>query len=306
MRVSRRFVLGAGLTLGPLSPFLSTNVRAEKPALMIRSVPSIGEELPLVGLGSWITFNVGNDAKLLDESAKVISAFLDGGGRMIDSSPMYGSAQATIGYALNKLGKPQTVFAADKVWTSSQSNGPTQMAETQRRWGVDQIDLMQVHNLVNWEGHLQTLAAMKADGRIKAIGITTSHGSRHEALERIMMRHEIDFVQLTYNVIDRDVEQRLLPLAREKKIGVIVNRPYQRGALLRRFENQPLPKWVVETGAKSWAQFLLKFVVSHPAVTCAIPATTRVDHVRENLSVATGPMPDARLRQRMADYIRQL
>ena len=218
-------------------------------------------------------FNVGKDAKLLDESTKVISAFLEGGGRMIDSSPMYGSAQ---------------------------------MAETQRRWGVDQIDLMQVHNLVNWEGHLRTLAEMKADGRIRAIGITTSHGSRHEALEKIMSSHEIDFVQLTYNVVDRDVEQRLLPLAQEKQIAVIVNRPYQRGALLRRFEKQRLPNWVAETGAKSWAQFLLKFVVSHPAVTCAIPATTRVDHVRENLAVATGTMPDAALRRRMADYIRQL
>ena len=218
-------------------------------------------------------FSVGKDAKLLDESTKVISAFLEGGGRMIDSSPMYGSAQ---------------------------------MAETQRRWGVDQIDLMQVHNLVNWEGHLRTLAEMKADGRIRAIGITTSHGSRHEALEKIMSSHEIDFVQLTYNVVDRDVEQRLLPLAQEKQIAVIVNRPYQRGALLRRFEKQRLPNWVAETGAKSWAQFLLKFVVSHPAVTCAIPATTRVDHVRENLAVATGTMPDAALRRRMADYIRQL
>ena len=306
MIIDRRSVLRAGLMMGPLSPLLSLPVQAQSAQLLTRRVASIGEELPLVGLGSWITFNVGNDTKLLEESTKVISAFLEGGGRMIDSSPMYGSAQATIGYALNKLGKPQSVFSADKVWTSSQANGPTQMAETQRRWGVDQIDLMQVHNLVNWEGHLQTLAAMKADGRIKAIGITTSHGSRHEALEKIMSSHEIDFVQLTYNVIDRDVEQRLLPLAQEKQIAVIVNRPYQRGALLRRFEKQPLPAWVAETGAKSWAQFLLKFVVSHPAVTCAIPATTRVDHVRENLEVATGAMPDARLRQRMADYIRQL
>ena len=304
--IDRRSVLRAGLMMGPLSPLLSLPVQAQSAQLLTRRVASIGEELPLVGLGSWITFNVGNDTKLLEESTKVISAFLEGGGRMIDSSPMYGSAQATIGYALNKLGKPQSVFSADKVWTSSQANGPTQMAETQRRWGVDQIDLMQVHNLVNWEGHLQTLAAMKADGRIKAIGITTSHGSRHEALEKIMSSHEIDFVQLTYNVIDRDVEQRLLPLAQEKQIAVIVNRPYQRGALLRRFEKQPLPAWFAETGAKSWAQFLLKFVVSHPAVTCAIPATTRVDHVRENLEVATGVMPDARLRQRMADYIRQI
>lgn len=306
MEVNRRLLIQAGLAVGPLLTLSSRQATAQSSSLLTRRISAIDEDMPVVGLGSWITFNVGNDARLLQECTNVISAFLESGGRMIDSSPMYGSSQSTIGHALGKLGRPKSVFSAEKVWTSSQSNGPSQIEQTRRYWGVEKFDLMQVHNLVNWEGHLETLSAMKAEGRVRTIGITTSHGSRHEALEKIMSSRAIDFVQLTYNVLDRDVEKRLLPLAREKGISVIVNRPYRRGALLRRFEKHPLPRWVADTGANSWAQYLLKFVISHPAVTCAIPATTRVDHVRENLSAATGVMPDARVRQRMVDYVRQL
>ncbi|MEM7748026.1 MAG: aldo/keto reductase [Pseudomonadota bacterium] len=303
MTVNRRLVLKAGLAMGALLPTQTAWAERQSSSLLMRRVSGLNEDIPIVGLGSWITFNVGNDTQLLDESTKVIAAFLEGGGRMIDSSPMYGSSQQTIGYALRKLNQHQTVFSADKVWTSSQSNGPIQMEQTRRNWGVERFDLMQVHNLVNWEGHLDTLGAMKADGKLRSIGITTSHGSRHQTLEKIMASRPIDFVQLTYNVVDRDVEQRLLPLARERGIGVIVNRPYRRGALLQRFEKQPLPSWVADTRAKNWAQFLLKFVISHPAVTCAIPATTRVDHVRENLAAAQGELPDADMRKRMLDYI---
>ncbi|MGI9480569.1 MAG: aldo/keto reductase [Hyphomicrobiaceae bacterium] len=271
-----------------------------------RRIAATGEDMPLVGLGSWITFNVGRDPKLLDESAKVIGAFLNGGGRMIDSSPMYGSSQATIGYALRKLDYPKTLFSAEKVWTSSKQNGPIQIEQTRKHWGVPRFDLLQVHNLLNWERHLETLAAMKAAGQLRTIGITTSHGSRHRMIEKIMTNKPIDFVQVTYNIEDREVEQRILPLAQEKRIAVIVNRPYQRGALIQRLRSKPLPNWLAETGATSWAQFLLKFVISHPAVTCAIPATTRVDHVRENLQSAAGRLPGARLRQRMTDYARSV
>jgi diketogulonate reductase-like aldo/keto reductase len=306
MLIDRRSILKAGLATASLAPLVSGPAFARDASVRTRRVATIDAELPLVGLGSWITFNVGNDPKLLDESAKVIAAFLQGGGRMIDSSPMYGSSQATIGYALRKLGYPKTLFSAEKVWTSSQASGPVQIEQTRQYWGVPQFDLMQVHNLLNWEGHLETLAEMKAAGRLKAIGITTSHGSRHRQLEQIMLREPIDFVQVTYNILDREVEQRILPIAREKGMGVIINRPYRRGGLIRQFAGQPLPKWVSETGAESWAQFLLRYVISHPAVTCAIPATTRVDHVRENLATAAGPLPDAGLRQRMADYVGQL
>ncbi|MEM9358094.1 MAG: aldo/keto reductase, partial [Pseudomonadota bacterium] len=177
MTITRRRVLKAGLAMGALLPMQTAWAERQGNALFKRRVNGLNEDIPLVGLGSWITFNVGNDRQLLDESAKVIGAFLDGGGRMIDSSPMYGSSQQTIGYALRKLDQHQTVFSADKVWTSSQSNGPIQMEQTRRNWGVERFDLMQVHNLVNWEGHLETLGAMKAEGKLRSIGITTSHGS---------------------------------------------------------------------------------------------------------------------------------
>lgn len=276
------------------------------PGVNTRRVSSLGADVPIVGLGSWITFNVGRDPKLLDESTAVIKAFIDGGGRMIDSSPMYGSSQATIGHALKKLGHIDSVFSADKVWTSSGDDGPRQIEKTRELWGVRKFDLLQVHNLLAWEPHLETLKQMKAAGKLRAIGITTSHGSRHAGIEAIMQREPIDFIQVTYNILDREVEQRILPLAREREIGVIVNRPYRRGALLRAFGGKPLPKWVAETGATSWAQFLLKYAISHPAVTCAIPATTRVDHVEENLAAARGELPHERLRQRMAAYVRDL
>lgn len=271
-----------------------------------RRISTTGEEVPVVGLGSWITFNVGNDPVLLDECAAVIAAFFEGGGRMIDSSPMYGSSQSTIGYGLRKLGYPQQLFSADKVWTSLPSASPQQMEDTRSKWGVQKLDLMQVHNLLAWEEHLDMLKARKAAGEIKYIGVTTSHGRRHNALEQIMKSQDIDFVQITYNIIDRQAEARLLPLARERSIGVIVNRPYQRGDLISRFSGEALPRWAGEIGASSWAQFLLKFIIGHPAVTCAIPATTRVDHVRENLATAAGILPDEATRRRMAEYVGQL
>jgi diketogulonate reductase-like aldo/keto reductase len=305
MQVDRRQILKTALAAASLTPLAPFSSHAASPRLVARRIASTGEMIPVVGLGSWITFNVGRDPKLLDESAAVIAAFLEGGGRMIDSSPMYGSSQATIGYALGKLGHPKAVFSADKVWTS-QPDGASQIAQSRDHWGVKRFDLLQVHNLLNWRQHLDSLAAMKAAGDLRTIGITTSHGGRHKLLEKIMASEAIDFVQVTYNILDREVEQRILPLAREKGISVIVNRPFRRGDLIRQFGSRPLPKWVGETSATSWAQFLLKFVLSNPIVTCAIPATTRVDHVKENLAAATGTLPDERLRQRMAEYVRQL
>lgn len=306
MQIDRRELLKAALASAAIAPLGAFSAGAAQPPLNKRRIGATGEDLPLVGLGSWMTFNVGRDPKLLDESTRVIEAFFAGGGRMIDCSPMYGSSQATIGYALKKLGYPEALFSAEKVWTNSGPNGPSQIAETKAHWGVPRFDLLQVHNLLNWREHMETLQGMKAAGDLRTIGVTTSHGSRHDQIEEIMKTAPIDFIQVTYNIVDREVENRILPLAREKGIGVIVNRPYQRGGLFRRFGNKPLPNWVSETGANNWAQFLLKFVISHPAVTCAIPATTRVDHVRENLNVARGALPDTKLRQRMADYVVQI
>ena len=272
-----------------------------------RRVPSTREVIPIVGLGTWITFNVGNDPVLRDECAGVMAAFFEAGGRMIDSSPMYGSSQPVIGYGLQKLGRPSALFSAEKVWTSSAAEGPPQIEQSRRFWGVPKFDLVQVHNLLAWKAHLRTLFEMKAAGSVRYVGITTSEGRRHDLLEQIMRNEPIDFVQFSYNVVDREAEARLLPLASERGIAVIVNRPIPAGrADPAGSRAKPLPEWAAELGVSSWAQLILKFILSHPAVTVAIPATTRVDHVRENLSAAAGPMPDPAMRQRISAHVKAL
>jgi diketogulonate reductase-like aldo/keto reductase len=289
----------AAVLLRPLSVLAQTSP-------ITKPIPSTGERLPVVGLGSWITFNVGDDVELRDECAAVLSAFFAAGGRMIDSSPMYGSSQAVIGYGLNKLQGTAALFSADKVWISSGDRGPGQIEESRRFWGVRRFDLLQVHNLLAWEDHLPTLLAMKAEGRLRYVGITTSEGRRHDEIERIMATRPIDFVQVSYNILDREVEERILPLARDRGIAVIANRPFQQGALLRSVERHPLPPWAGEIGATSWAQVVLKYIVSHPSVTCAIPATSSVAHVKENMIAASGTLPDAAMRRRMASYVAAL
>jgi diketogulonate reductase-like aldo/keto reductase len=299
--LTRRAVLAGGAALAT-SP-LALPLHAQAPQPLARPIPSTGETIPAIGLGTWITFNVGDDPVLRDECAAVMAAFFESGGRMIDSSPMYGSSQPVIGHGLAKLGAPP-VFSADKVWTSS--DGPEQIEQSRRYWGVPRFDLLQVHNLVAWQDHLKTLYAMKEAGRLRYVGITTSEGRRHDLFEEIMRTEPLDFVQLTYNIVDREVEERLLPLARDRGMAVIVNRPFQQGDLTRELAGETLPDWAAEIGATSWAQFILKYILAHPAVTVAIPATSRVDHVRENLAAATGPLPDEAMRRRMAAHVEQL
>jgi diketogulonate reductase-like aldo/keto reductase len=274
-------------------------------APLTRPIPSSGEAIPLVGLGSWITFNVGNDPVARMSCVEVMRAFFAAGGRMIDSSPMYGSSQPVIGEGLKKIGAT-SVFSADKVWISSGARGAAQIEASRGYWGVPKFDLLQVHNLLAWEEHLPTLFAMKADGRVRYVGITTSEGRRHGDFEKIMRAHPLDFVQLSYNILDREAEQRILPLARERGIAVITNRPFREGDLIKRIVRKPLPPFATEIGATSWAQLILKFIVSHPAVTCVIPATTRVDHVQENVGAARDPLPDAAMRARIVQYVERL
>jgi diketogulonate reductase-like aldo/keto reductase len=292
--------LTTGLAPAGAAPSSGTNVVAHK------AIPSSGETIPVLGLGSWITFNVGDDAQARAACTAVMQAFFAAGGRMIDSSPMYGSSQSVIGEGLAALGAAAKVFSADKVWTSPGARGPEQIKTTRRLWRVPGFDLLQVHNLLAWEEHLPQLLAMKAASKLRYVGITTSEGRRHAEFEAIMRRQPLDFVQLSYNLLDRDVEQRLLPLARERGMAVIVNRPFRQGDLLRALARRPLPAWAAEIGCDNWAAFALKFVVSHPAVTCAIPATSRVAHVQQNMAAATGPMPDAAMRQRMAAHVSAL
>ena len=290
----RRFMAAAGAAAAT-----AANSRASSPLLM-KSIPSTGETVPAVGMGSWLTFDVGDDPSLRRQRADVLSAFFEGGGRVIDSSPMYGSSQAVIGAALKSLGRTDECFAADKVWTPGGEDGPSQIERTLARWGVARFDLLQVHNLVDWRRHLDTLFAMKAEGRLRYVGVTTCAGLRHAEVEAIMTAAPIDFVQLTYNIADREAEERLLPLAIDRRIAVIANRPFREGALFAHVEGARLPEVAADIGASTWAQFMLKFSIAHPAITCAIPATRRVDHMRENIGALTGTTPDAATRRTMA------
>jgi diketogulonate reductase-like aldo/keto reductase len=286
--------------VGLALPWLGAAAGAQPAAPLTRRIPSSGEALPAVGLGSWITFNVGGDEAARAACVEVVRAFFAEGGRVIDSSPMYGSSQPTIGYALARLGRPAALFSAEKVWVGDATRGPAQMEASRAYWGVTRFDLMQVHNLLSWQQHLPRLFEMKATGKLRYVGITTSEGRRHAEIEQVMRTQPIDFVQLSYSLLDREAEQRLLPLAQERGIGVIVNRPFREGALLRQLSRHRLPGWAAEIGCEHWAQVALKFVLSHPAATCAIPATSQVVHLRQNMAAARGPMPDAALRSRMA------
>lgn len=274
-------------------------------AVPARAVPASGERLAFVGLGTWITFDVGAGASSARAArGEILRAFFAAGGRLVDSSPMYGSSEEVIGAEMARI-PDAPLFSATKVWTVGGLAGRRQMERSRRLWGVKRLDLMQVHNLLDWQTHWPTLQAMKAEGRVRYIGMTTSHGRRHDDLERILRRERLDFVQLTYNLADREAEEVLLPLAAERGAAVIANRPFDGGALFGAKTARPLPGWAREIGCASWAEAFLKWIAAHPAVTCAIPATSQLAHLRENLRALAGPLPDAALRRRIAeDYAR--
>jgi diketogulonate reductase-like aldo/keto reductase len=271
--------------------------------VLTKPIPATGQALPVIGMGTWRTFDVGNDRVLREKRVEVLKEFFNGGGGMIDSSPMYGSSEATIGYGLNRLGHPAALFSATKVWTTFAAHGVEQIRESHELWGLKRFDLFQVHNLRSWPEHLKTLLAMKREGKLKYVGVTTSHGRRHDELEQVMRAQPLDFVQLTYNMRDRAVEDRLLPLAQDRGIAVIANRPYDGGNLIDFVKERSFPSWAKDFGCRTWPEVVLKWVVSHPAVTCAIPATSRVDHMRENMAACEGPLPDAAERRRLLDYV---
>lgn len=295
--LNRRHFLAAAGSAG-LIPSLTRAQLNSRSDYLHKTIPSTGEMLPAIGMGSWLTFDVGADRNARAQRTQVLRSFFELGGALIDSSPMYGSSQSVIGYALAQLNS-QTPFTADKVWINGGDNGPGQIKESAHRWGVEYFDLLQVHNLVNWRAHLETLSQMKADKLLRYVGVTSYAGLRYDDIERIMENHPLDFIQITYNLADREAERRLLPLAREKGIAVIANRPFREGALIDAVMRRPLPAHAAEISAANWAQYLLKFIVSHPALTAAIPATRRVDHMRENMGALIGPLPDAAFRQRM-------
>nr|WP_029132786.1 aldo/keto reductase [Sedimenticola selenatireducens] len=299
----RRFIQAAtSLTAALLLP----GTTAAQPQTIRKAIPSSGELLPVIGLGTSRTFEAGGSSALLMQLQEVMQAFFDMGGGMIDSSPMYGSAQRVIGQLLPRMTGDRNLFAATKVWTDGRDSGIRQMEDSRQQWGIQRFDLMQIHNLVDWETHLETLQQMKADGAIRYLGITTSHGRYHSALQDILQRHSFDFVQLTYNLGNREAESRLLPIARERGIAVIANRPFQRGSLFRRVKGKPLPAWAAEFDCASWGQFFLKFTVSHPTITCAIPATTKLKHLQDNMLAGRGRLPSAEQRKQMIDYFESI
>lgn len=291
----RRLLLAlAGLALTPRG--------AAADALGLRPIPRTREALPAIGMGTWITFNVAPLTDARRQRVEVLRRFFALGGRLVDSSPMYGLAESAVGHCLEQLGEAP-VFAATKVWVPTRLAGIAQMNNSARLWRRPGFDLMQIHNMLDWEAHLPTLVEWKARGRIRYIGITTSHGRRHDELEQVMReRPEFDFVQFSYSIGDREAEQRLLPAAAARGKAVLVNRPFRTGELFERVAGKPLPPWAGEIGCASWAQFFLKFVTSHPAVTCAIPATSRVDHMDDNMQALRGVVPDGATRVRMAQY----
>lgn len=274
------------------------------PSLLTRRIPSSGENLPVIGLGTWQTFDVGPSPAERAPLEAVLRTFVEMDGKMIDSSPMYGNSEEVAGDLAAQLGMRPRLFVATKVWTSGKEEGISQMEESMRLLRADPIDLMQVHNLVDVNTHLETLKGWKRDGRVRYIGVTHYTASRHDDVARVMASQPIDFIQINYSVGEREAERRLLPMALERGVAVIANRPFAGGDLFRRLRNRPLPAWAAEIDCTSWAQILLKFVVSHPAITCTIPATSKVTHLRDNMKAGSGPLPDEKLRGRIiAEFI---
>ena len=274
--------------------------------MLERPIPADGTLLPVVGLGTWQTFDVGRSAADRAPLREVLRRFAALGGRVVDSSPMYGEAEAVVGDLATELGLYPTLFVATKVWTHGREAGIAQMERSRRQLRVDHLDLLQIHNLVDWSTHLGTLREWKAAGRVRYIGVTHYTASAYGELERIMRSEPLDFVQLNYSLAERDAENRLLPLAAERGIAVLANRPYAEGALFRRVKGRALPPWAAELDCKSWGQFFLKWIIANSAVTCVIPATSNPEHLTDNMGAGLGALPDAAARARMTAYLATL
>lgn len=296
----RRALLQAGIGLAALAT-LDTTPAADD-ALVQRAIPSSGERLPVIGLGTSGPFEVGADPAARAALTEVLAAFLAGGGRLIDTSPMYTTAEAVLGELLTPVQRAGA-FLATKVWTRGAADGAAQMAESAHLLRRERLDLIQVHNLVDVDTQLDTLRRWKSEGRVRYTGITHYQASAYADLMRVMRRHRPDFVQFNYSVVSREAERELLPLAADLGVAVIVNRAFEDGRLFTIVKGRPLPAFAAEFDCRSWAQLFLKFVLSHPAVTCVIPATGRVAHLRDNLGAGRGPLLDDAARRALADVV---
>jgi diketogulonate reductase-like aldo/keto reductase len=305
--ISRRQAakLIGGTAAGVLLPISASRMSAasESSTMLTRAIPTSGEKLPVIGLGTWQTFDVGPAETERQPLEQVLSLLAKLGGRVVDSSPMYGRSEEVIGDLATKLHLHEKLFLATKVWTRGRQAGIESMERSFARLKTKRIDLMQVHNLVDVATHLQTMREWKAQGRFRYIGVTHYNSSAFPEVENVLRSEKVDFLQINYSIGEREAEQRILPLAQEKNVAVIVNRPFGGGDLFRRVRSKPLPEWASEFDCHSWAQFLLKWIVAHPAVTCGIPATNNPDHLRDNAGAGVGRLPDAKMRERMAEFV---
>jgi diketogulonate reductase-like aldo/keto reductase len=302
-RESRGAALTRRAVLGLMMAAAAGPSRAGASSILERPIPSSGEKLPVVGLGTWRTFDVGASAAEREPLKEVLQRLVGLGGRVIDSSPMYGSAEAVVGDLASELGITDKLFLATKVWTSGRDAGIAQMEQSFRRFRAQRLDLMQIHNLVDWRTHLRTLRSWKEAGRIRYLGVTHYTSSAYDELERVLRSEPVDFVQVNYSLGEREAQRRILPLARERGVAVLVNRPFSEGGLFQRVRGQALPAWAAELDCESWAQFFLKWILAHPAVTCVIPGTSRPQHVVDNMKAGVGKLPDAATRERMAALV---
>ena len=300
--MNRRDALHA-LTLGAAAGGLPPAGFAQSAALR-RPIGRAGDSVPVIGMGTWLTFDIGEAVAERDQRARVLDSFFADGGGMIDSSPMYGRAERVVGDLLAQRGDHRGLYSATKIWTPFDRSGPQQATESLRLWRLPAIDLMHVHNLLNWRAHLKTLRELKERRLVRHIGVTTSHGRRHDEMLDILRREPLDAIQITYSIAD-DSAEPVLAAAAERGVAVIANRPFDGGSLVDRANRLPLPGWAADIDCEQWSQVLLKWIVAHPAIACAIPATTDPVHMTQNMAAARGRMPDAALRRRIAEHLRR-
>ncbi len=291
---------------GFAAAFALGSVRGQSPKIMTRKIPSTGEDIPAIGLGTWQVFDAGNDAAARAPLREVLSEFSRTGGKMIDSSPMYGSSESVAGDLVAELGLREKLFVATKVWTRGREDGIREMERSFKRLRVSTMDLMQVHNLLDVDVHTKTLLDWKAQKRVRYICITHYTASAHPEVEKQLKKQKYDFLQINYSLAERDAEKSLLRVCKDQGIAVIANRPFAGSAMFQRVRGKPLPPWAAEAGAASWAQYFLKWIVGHPAVTCAIPGTGKPEHIADNVAAGFGALPDEKMRRKMAEYFDSL
>lgn len=294
--------LGAAAAL----PLTVSAQQPVKPIVITKPIPSSGELIPAIGMGTWQTFDVGADSGARQNLGRILKTFVRGGGRVVDSSPMYGNSESVVGEVAEQIGVSELLFKASKVWTEGKKPGITQMQQSMQRMQTKKMDLMQVHNLIDVDTHLATIAEWKSDGKIRYSGITHYNSGGYSQMLKVMRRQPLDFIQINYSMLSREAEQQLFPLAQEQGVAVIVNRAYEQGRLFTAVRNKRLPAWAQEFDCTSWGQFFLKFVISHPAVTCVIPATSKVHHMQDNMQAGHGRLPTLKQRKKMLKYFQSI